>query len=401
MRRCLGRDNVMKKHTQITALLLSLSIFICGCSGNSSDNPDGSDTSGGTGQERETNLGTMRSISIQELVAEMNTGWNLGNTLDANDGETSWGNPVTTHEMIDAVKAAGFNTIRIPTTWEKHFMEGDGFKIDEAWMKRVNEIVDYAFDNEMYVILNCHHETDWIKPTMAEVDGVLPKFKAMWTQIAENFKEYGDHLLFEGLNEPRIVGGENEWSGGTEDNRQALNVLNKAFVDTVRATGGNNSARGLLITTVAAAVSDSALKGLEIPDDKNIIISLHAYTPYDFTYKGGKDIFEYSESVGGSIDWVFNLIDSYFTSKNIPVIITEYGSVNKIRSFNEVPNPRYAENVKWVTRYLERAKKSGIPCIWWDNGVHFMGDELFGIFDRENCAWYAPDLIEAIMKVYQ
>lgn len=399
------RNKTMRTFTRITALFLSLSIVLCGCSGNDAQNgtqTEGTpESTGSSDQIHETNLGTMRGLSIQELVAEMKTGWNLGNTLDADGGETVWGNPVTTHEMIDAVRKAGFDTIRIPTTWDKHFVEGDDYKIDEEWMKRVNEIVDYAFDNEMYVILNSHHETEWIKPTMAEVDSVLPKFKAMWTQIAENFKEYGDHLLFEGLNEPRIVGGENEWGGGTADNRQALNILNKAFVDTVRATGGNNSTRGLLITTVAAAVTDNSLRDLEIPDDKNIIVSLHAYTPYDFTYKGGRDIFYYDESVGGSIDWLFNLIDSYFAEKKIPVIITEYGSVNKIESFDVVPNPRYAENVKWVTRYLERAKQSGIPCVWWDNGVHYMGDELFGIFDRENCTWYTPDLIDAIMKVYQ
>lgn len=397
----------MKKARKITALLLSFSMLftLCSCNG---ENPEVTE---GNGAETEITEATedksanykqpMRGLTASELVAEMKTGWNLGNTLDANDGETSWGNPVTTHEMIDEVAKAGFDVLRIPTTWEKHFTDSADFKIDDEWMNRVEEIVNYAFDNDMYVILNCHHETEWIKPTMSEVDNVLPKFNAMWTQIAEHFKDYGDHLLFEGLNEPRIVGGENEWGGGTEDGRKALNILNKSFVDTVRATGGNNSTRALLIPSFAAAVTDTALADFEVPDDKNIIISLHAYTPYDFTYSGGRNLFNYDDSVGSSIDWVFGIMDTYFISKGIPVIITEYGSENKIESFAVVPNPRYAENVKWVTRYLERAKESGIPCVWWDNGVHFGGGELFGIFNRTDLSWYTPDLVDAIMKVYE
>lgn len=386
----------MIKAKKITALLLSLSalFLFCSCGAENVENA-------AAPEDTKSYAQPMRGLTAKELTAEMKTGWNLGNTLDANDGETSWGNPVTTHEMIDEVAKAGFDVLRIPTTWEKHFVEGDSeYKIDEEWMNRVQEIVNYAFDNDMYVILNCHHETEWIKPAMNEVDNILPKFSAMWKQIAERFKEYGDHLLFEGLNEPRIIGGENEWGGGTEDGRKALDVLNQAFVDTVRATGGNNETRALLIPSFAAAVTDTALQDMKIPDDPNIIISLHAYTPYDFTYSDGKDIFSYDESVGSSIDWVFGLIDKYFTSKDIPVIITEYGSVNKIESFAVVPNPRYAENVKWVTRYLERAKESGIPCVWWDNGTHFGSGELFGIFNREELSWYTPDLIEAIMQVY-
>lgn len=384
----------MKKARNIAALLMSFSMLftLCSCNG---ENTEGSEDKSADYKQ------PMRGITVTELVSEMKTGWNLGNTLDANDGETSWGNPVTTHEMIDEVAKAGFDVLRIPTTWEKHFTDSADFKIDDEWMNRVEEVVNYAFDNDMYVILNCHHETDWIKPAMNEVDNVLPKFNAMWTQIAEHFKEYGDHLLFEGLNEPRIVGGENEWNGGTEDGRKALNILNKAFVDTVRATGGNNSTRALLIPSFAAAVTDTALGDFEVPDDPNIIVSLHAYTPFDFTFSDGKNLFNYDDSVGSSIDWVFGVIDNYFTSKNIPVIITEYGSVNKIESFAVVPNPRYAENVKWVTRYLERAKESGIPCVWWDNGVHFGGDELFGIFNRSDLSWYTPDLVDAIMKVYE
>ena len=398
------------KKIKFAALLLSAVMLVSGCASDSVENENkdqnqSQDQSESQSQNENNQpvsyAGEMRGLSVTELAADMKTGWNLGNTFDANDGETSWGNPLTTHEMIDAVAAAGFDLIRIPITWEKHFDNDTDFTINAEWLARVTEVVNYAVDNDMYVIINSHHETDWIKLTMDEVDGVLPKFTAMWTQIAENFREYGDKLLFEGLNEPRVVGGANEWNGGTEDNRQALNILNKAFVDTVRATGGNNSTRALLITTVAAAVAESTMKELEIPDDPNIMVSLHAYTPYDFTYPDGKDLFYYDDSVGSSIDWVFNLIDTYFTSKNIPVIITEYGSVNKIIDFATVPNPRYEENIKWVTRYLERAKESGIPCVWWDNGYHYSGNELFGIFNRKDCTWFVPDLIEAIMAVYE
>ena len=386
------------KKTRLAALLLAAAMLVSGCSAGSGEN-EGS--SSDENDQPVSYAGEMRGLSVTELAADMKTGWNLGNTLDANEGETSWGNPQTTHEMIDAIAAAGFDLLRIPITWEQHFDNDTDYTINAEWMARVTEVVNYAVDNDMYVIINCHHETNWIIPTMDQVDNVLPKFNAMWKQIAENFKDYGDKLLFEGLNEPRVVGGPNEWNGGTDDNRKALNVLNKAFVDTVRATGGNNSTRALLITTVAAAVADSTMNELEIPDDPNIMISLHAYTPYDFTYADGRDLFYYDDSVGNSIDWVFDLIDSHFTSRNIPVIITEYGSVNKIIDFSVVPNPRYEENVKWVTRYLERAKKSGIPCVWWDNGYHFSGNELFGIFDRENCTWFAPDLVKAIMAVYE
>lgn len=388
----------MKKF-KLIALLMAGTMLISGCAAEQQNPQDSGDSSvSSTPQEEEKSYdGEMRGLSVQELVGEMKTGWNLGNTFDATDGETSWGNPVTTHEMIDAVAAAGFDLIRIPITWEKHFDNETDYTINAEWMARVTEVVNYAFDNDMYVIINCHHETDWIKPTMADVDGVLPKYKAMWTQIAENFKNYGDKLLFEGLNEPRTVGGANEWNGGTEDGRQALNILNKAFVETVRSTGGNNSTRALLITTFAAAVAENTMSELEIPDDPNIIISLHAYTPYDFTYEDGRNLFEYDDSVGQSIDWTFDLIDKYFTSKDIPVIITEYGSVNKIIDFSVVPNPRYAENVKWVTKYIGRAEESGIPCVWWDNGTHFGSGELFGIFNRSDCTWYAEDLVKAIM----
>lgn len=398
----------MKIKNKLYALFVSAAMLLCGCSAGEAQSGSQSEPQAQTTEAEppapQVDYGEMRDIPVNDLVAEMTTGWNLGNTMDAKGGETAWGNPVTTHEMIDTVAQAGFNTIRIPTTWDQHFDDENDYQIDPEWMNRVHEIVNYAFDNDMYVILNCHHENAWIKPTMNDVESVLPKFTSMWKQIAESFEQYGDHLLFEGLNEPRVEGGQNEWSGGTPDGRQALNILNNAFVETVRATGGNNSTRALLITTFAAQVSEPTMKELEIPDDPNIIISLHAYTPYRYTYHNGEtwEAFAYDDSVGRDIDQVFDLMDKYFISKNIPVIVTEYGAVSKIIDDSVFPAVRNdGENIKWVTHYLERAKQSGIPCVWWDNGYYYSGNELFGIFNRSDCTWYLPELVEAITNVYK
>ncbi len=392
----------MKRKLRITALAVCASVLLCSC-GNTPALADTTTTSETTAAEEtavSVDHGEMRDIPLKELIAEMHTGWNLGNTMDAPGGETSWGNPVTTREMIDMVYDAGFDVIRIPTTWDQHIDDENGYKIDEDWLARVHEIVDYAFDNGMYVILNTHHETGWIKPATKELDSFMPRFEALWTQIAESFEGYGDHLLFEGLNEPRIEGGANEWNGGTKDGREALNVLNKKFVDTVRATGGNNSKRALLITTFAAAVVDSTLKALEVPDDDRVLVSLHAYTPYNYTFHPMSEweTYEFTEYVAGDIDNLFTTIDSYFLSKDIPVIITEYGSQSKSVPIYETRTDD--ENVKWVTYYLEKAKEYGVPCVWWDNNSYYGSGERFGLLDRANLKWYVPQVVEAIGKVY-
>ena len=345
-------------------------------------------------------LGEMRNISSVELVAEMGAGWNLGNTMDAEGGETAWGNPVTTKEMIDEVYNAGFNTIRIPTTWDGHMGEAPDYTVDEEWINRVEEVVGYALENNMYVILNTHHETNWIKPKYDGLDDVKVQFSALWTQVAEHFKDYGDHLVFEGLNEPRIVGGANEWNGGTEEGRDCLNQLNAVFVETVRKTGGNNGARTLLITTFAAQPVASAINDLAIPNDEHIGVSIHAYTPYRFTYDSVGESWNtavFDDSCAAEINSLFDSLNNTFVSKGIPVIITEYGSVSKM-----IDKDWYISNTdevaKWASHYISTAEKYGIPCVWWDNGYHDSGNELFGIFNRSELTWYEPEIVKAIIN---
>lgn len=345
-------------------------------------------------------LGEMRGISAKELIGEMNAGWNLGNTMDAIGGETAWGNPITTKEMIDEVKNAGFDTIRIPTTWHKNMGEAPDYTVDEEWMNRVEEIVDYALGNDMYVILNTHHESSWLKPQYEGLEEVKDKLKALWNQIALHFNDYGDHLIFEGLNEPRIEGGKNEWNGGTEEGRDCLNQLNSLFIETVRATGGNNEKRTLLITTFAAQPSQSGIKDLVIPEDEYVGISIHAYTPYRFTYDSKGESWNatvFDESCENEIVSLFEQLNKHFISKDIPVIITEYGSVWKYQGAVDL-KMNTEEVEKWASCYVSEAGKYGIPCVWWDNGYYYSGNELFGIFNRRELSWYVPGLVDIITK---
>lgn len=388
----------MKKAIALFTSLMILSMTLAGC-GAAKETSSEETTTAQAAAETQRPLGEMRGITATELIAEMGTGWNLGNTFDADGGETGWGNPTTTKEMIDEVHNAGFNTIRIPTTWDGHTGDAPDFTIDEEWIKRVEEVVDYALEDDMYVILNIHHEDNWLKPQYDGLDDVKARLTALWTQIATYFADYGDHLIFEGLNEPRIKGGTNEWNGGTEEGRDALNQLNDVFVKTVRATGGNNEKRTLLITTFAAQAMPVAIENLTVPDDKYVGVSIHAYTPYRFTYDSPTESWNalyFDDSCAAEIDTLFENLNNTFISKGIPVIITEYGSVTKIIDKDWYLNNE-EEVAKWASYYISTAEKYGIPCVWWDNGYLTSGNELFGLFDRKNLSWYSPKVVEAIM----
>ncbi len=330
--------------------------------------------------------------STKEIVKNIRIGWNLGNTLDStnyssysDDGETAWGNPKTTKKMIDTVKAAGFNAVRIPVTWADHL---NGDTIDEAWLSRVNEIVDYVIDNDMYAIVNVHHDVDsWLVITKAQETTVKAKYVKIWEQISNRFKDYDERLIFEGLNEPRIVGSANEWTCGTEEEREVINNLLTAFVDTVRKTGGNNATRTLLITGNAASVDETAIKAIKIPDDDNIAVSLHAYSPYNFALNE-EGTSSFTDADKTELDNMFSLINKTFVSKGIPVIMTECGSLNKDNT---------SERVNHIKYYISAAEKYGIPCFLWDNNA-IDGESTFGLLNRKDCTWYFKDVVDAAVS---
>ncbi len=332
-----------------------------------------------------------------KLIANMTIGWNLGNTLDSTGkNETVWGNPMTTQEMIDKVAETGFNTVRLPVTWYTHVDKN--FTIDEAWLARVKEIVDYCYKNNMYVILNTHHETSWNVPTLDKIDDVEAKFVYLWQQIAEYFKDYDECLLFEGQNEPRVVGHSQEWNGGSAEHRQLVSRLNQAFVDTVRATGGNNGTRVLLITSYGANCSRNAMYAVKVPNDPYVGVSIHAYTPYNFTFYTGNasDVKVWDGSKEKEIDQVFKDINSVFLSKGIPVVMTEFGSEAKNNREGGENHPE--ERIKWIEYYITKAGEYGVPCCHWDNGIYYADGERFGMLDRKNLTWFEPEYVETMVN---
>lgn len=391
----------MKIRKMIAAILAAAALTCiggCGAKTNTSGSvPADSETSSGesTPSDRPGESSSpdqnieVNFTSAEDLVKQMKIGWNLGNTLDATggsgvDAETSWGNPVTTKAMIDEVKEAGFNVLRLPVSWGTHLDEESN--IDTAWLDRVQEVVNYGIDNDMFVILNTHHE-EWYMPRKSNLDNDLKVLEKLWQQIAERFKDYGEKLMFEGVNEPRLRGSNAEWMG-TAEARNVVNEYAATFVKTVRASGGGNAQRTLFITPYAASSSSANLKALKVPENAgNIIVSVHAYLPYDFALNTQGTAF-YEDD--GSIEKLMADIESIFLDNGIPVVITEFGSVNKSNADSRV---------QCLKDFLTAAKDIGVPCVWWDNGAKSGGGENFGLLNRKEGGWFFPEIITNMNKI--
>nr|MDA3822673.1 cellulase family glycosylhydrolase [Bacteroidales bacterium] len=328
----------------------------------------------------------MRNLTSMQIVSDMGAGWNLGNTLDTeNYDETAWGNPLTTKRMIDEIRYKGFKTLRLPVTWRYHMGGAPNYTIEEEWLDKVEEIANYAFENDMYVIINTHHDDPWIIPTYAKAEGVKDKLSKLWTQVANRFIDYGDFLIFETLNEPRYEGSTAEWSGGTAEGRDCVNQYHKACVDAIRATGGNNAKRHLMVSTYAASTNNVAFDDLKIPNiDENCIISIHTYFPYQFCLGGGDQTWGTSSdktALDNELDKVYNK----FIANGRAVVMGEWGSGNQNNAADRLRHAEY---------YAQGCTERGFCPVWWDNG----SKNGSGIFDRDNLSWYFPEIADAVVK---
>ena len=372
--------------------------------------------------------------SATDAVKNMGVGWNLGNTLDANnqtvsditndaywgqqglESETCWGQPFATQEFIQMMKKAGFTAIRVPVTWYNH-MDKDG-NVSEEWMKRVKEVVDYVISEGLYCILNVHHDTGadskdasgkltgyhWIKADADNYTTNKEKYVGLWKQIAETFKDYGQTLLFEGYNEMLdanscwnyptwYADGKNYDAAYAKKSLETINSYAQSFVSAVRGTGGNNTTRNLIVNTYAATSGGAwgnnthpqePLEQLVLPTDvakNHLIVEVHSYPSITSGISSAKS----------GLDWTFNnLKEKLIDRLNVPVIIGEWGTSNVDNGSDYID--RRETMIAFCEYFVKLGKKYNIATFYW-----------MGLSDgkaRSQLVFNQPDLAETITKAY-
>jgi endoglucanase len=317
------------------------------------------------------------------VVLDMGIGWNLGNTFDATPTETSWGNPPTTQAMVQAVKDAGFKTMRVPVTWTDHIGPAPDYTIDAAWMDKVEGVVKWVLDAGMYAIVNTHHDADeqWILLTTSDEPSVTPKVEAVWKQIATRFNGYGDYLIFETFNEPH--GPVEQYSGGNAEQQGVLNGYIATALAAIRGTGGNNATRTVMIQPHGASPVEAGVRALDIPNDQNLLISIHTYYPTGFSFgptptTWGATTAEYTD-MGASLDQIAGWLPDR------AIVIGEWGSVSGAQLDSRVLHAK---------AYAQDVVRRGMCPIWWDNG----GSD-FGLLNRSASppSWTYPTLVSALI----
>ena len=343
------------------------------------------------------------------FARSLGIGWNLGNTMDAYDDsrrgddlsiESCWCGTMTTKEMFASVREQGFSTVRIPVSWHNH-VSGDDFTINEPWLDRVQELVDWALECDLHVIVNIHHDDSkaYLYPDEEHFENSLRYVTSIWSQVAPRFADYDERLIFEAMNEPRLVGTSHEWwfeRGNAEcmEAAECLNRLTQAFVDTVRAAGGRNADRYLMVPGYDAAPGNTDPAFFRLPQDSadnRIIVSTHGYIPYSFALdRSGTDTFEIGRLQDTSeIGSTMNTLYERFISLGIPVVMGEFGALDK---------SNLQRRVDWTAYYVASASARGIPCIWWDNAAFNTTGENFGLLNRRTMEWPFPEIVQALTR---
>ncbi len=415
----------MKKLKNIISVILCASICIsaAGCERTRFKRKDTSDESSYSSENSE-NISDPDSsdnsfenvdddeMNVFEMVEDMKIGWNLGNTFDASDCtwlsdemqyESAWNGVMTREEHILTLKNAGFNAIRIPVSWHNH-VDGN-YNISEPWLDRVEEVINWCLNCGMYVILNIHHDnsTQFMYPNSQYLTQSVNYVTKIWEQLSERFKNYSHKLIFESMNEPRLVGHNNEWwidpnNADCKDSISCINEINQAFVNTVRASGGNNATRFLMCPGYDASADGALNSGFILPTDpvseneNRIIVTVHAYVPYEFALnKWGTN--SWSASNQSDADGVTVFMDNLynkFISNGTAVIIDEFGALDKYGNLDT--------RTEFAAFYVKAARERGMTCFWWDNNAFDTDGENFGLLDRASNSWRNDSIVKALVE---
>ncbi|MCR5612393.1 glycoside hydrolase family 5 protein [Treponema sp.] len=373
------------------------------------------------------------SITAANIVTSMKFGWNLGNTLDANykgdnwniqagSAEIDWGHVNTASvALFQKLYDDGIRSVRIPISWHNHVTKVNGnWIINAGWLDHVQNVVNMAYERGLYVIINIHHDNfagsslgnnPGFTLNNSDLENSRKYVKEIWEQVANRFKNYDGHLVFETLNEPRVIGGEHEWNcsnnwtcSDCQNYFNIINTLNQDAVNTIRASGSNNASRVIMfpayVAAPYAAINGKNANLFRIPTDSatnKLALSVHMYTPYNFAMEdpGSSTL---TQSHKNDLSSHFTALNTTFISQGIPVVIGEMGATNKNND---------SARTEWFTYYLGLCKQYGVAAILWDNGnwqVPTTGanagsyNELFGFYDRTAQTWYFPDMITAAIN---
>ncbi|UKM64495.2 cellulase family glycosylhydrolase [Flavobacteriaceae bacterium GSB9] len=351
------------------------------------------------------------SNTAAEIASRISLGWNIGNTLEATGGETAWGNPKVTKELVDFVKASGFDAIRIPCAWDQYLEDTDSAKLKESWLNRVKEVVQYCVDNNMYAILNIHWDGGWLENNVNEAskEQVNAKQKAYWEQIATHLRDFDEHLLFASANEPHVE---------TQAEMDVLNSYHQTFIDAVRATGGKNAYRTLVIQgpTTDIIKTNELMNSLPVDTVENrIMVEVHYYTPWQFSgltedATWGKMFYYWGNGYHTDTDtqrnanWgeeadlqnYFALMKTQFVDEGIPVVLGEFGAIRRTNLSGDALQLHLDSRAHYIKTVVEQAKINGLLPFYWDEGS--IGMHGFGIFNRSNNTVFDTQVLNALLQ---
>ena len=348
-----------------------------------------------------TSRAGMRNLTSLQLSGSMSPGWNLGNTLEAIGGETAWGNPLANQAIMNGIKAAGFKSVRLPMSWKQYADANDN--ISASWMARVTEVVNYARSAGLYTVINIHWDGGWMQPTYAQQSTVNARITKFWTQIANNFKTYDDYLLFAGTNEVMVDG---DYGTPTAEYTTVQNSFNQTFVNAVRATGGYNAQRHLVVQGFNTNI-DHTNNFFTVPSDsatKKLMVEVHYYDPYNFTLNDANDTIWQWGNIATSgantetwanesyVDAQMNKMKSRFIDTlGMGVLMGEYGAISRT-SVDSAQKYR-----SYWDQYITRAAYTrGIVPVYWDNG--YTGNHTMGLFNRSTGTQAHAGVISTIVN---